>query len=112
MKKKKYSLHYSDELEIYNWIGEAGNTGITLRPVHFYFYADKKEQILRLTEKLKLFDFKIEKVIKSYKGEWLCLALRDLAPHPDVMNRFTVLMMETAKKFGVTYDGWETIIEA
>ena len=110
--KIKYSLHYSDNLEIYNPIGFPDDDPLRVRPVHFYFFADHKRQLLKLAAKLRSYDFKIDKIIKSYSGQWLCLALRDLAPYPDVMNRFAVLMMETAEKFGVDYDGWETIIEA
>jgi len=109
---KKYSLHYSDNLEIYNWIGHPDDDPERVRPVHFYFFADKKDQLIQLASKLQSYDFQIDHITKSCSGQWLCMALRELIPYPDVMNRFTVLMMETAHKCNVVYDGWETVIEA
>jgi len=109
---KKYSLHYSDNLEIYNWIGHPDENPNRVRPVHFYFFADKKDQILCLAEKLNSYDFNIGHITRSYNGQWLCMALREIIPYPDVMNRLTVLVMETAQKCDATYDGWETVIDA
>ena len=109
---KKYSLHYSDNLEIYNRIGQPEKNPDRIRPVHFYFFAEKKDQIITLASKLRSYDFQIDHISKSCNGQWLCMALRELIPYPDVMNRLTVLMMETAQKYDAIYDGWETVIDA
>jgi regulator of RNase E activity RraB len=82
------------------------------RPVTFWFYAEKEENIYRLASRLQENGYRIECCeYTEISGNYLCIAETSIATSASLMDKLCVDMELLAGRFGVTFDGWETRID-
>ena len=84
----------------------AGDTLTTPRKVDFWAYGDRPS-LTDFARELGSWDFEVDHWLDGEDG---LVLTRELAPNLDTFREVTPVLVETADRHGVTYDGWETIV--
>lgn len=82
------------------------------RPVTFWFYSESEGNLYRAADQLQKMGYSI-----NFCGpavcieEWLLIAEKVISPDFEEMNRMWESFEAFADRFGIKYDGWETMID-
>jgi hypothetical protein len=85
---------------------DAGDTLTTPRKVDFWAYGDRSS-LTNFARELGSWDFEIDHWTDGEDG---LVLTRELAPNLDTFREVTPVLVETADRHGVAYDGWETFV--
>ena len=98
--------------EIIGFIKEMDPDPVRVRPVTFWFCSKHEENIYRLATRLQENGYIISccEYSKAY-GNYLCIAEKLLSPESGLLTKLCVDMQLVAERFGVEFDGWETVID-
>ena len=97
--------------EIFGFIHHLDFEPKRARPVTFWFYSDNELNIYRLAAHLQSNGYTI--ICCEYSeayGNYLCIAEKQLSPQADHLTKLCIDMQIVAERFGVEFDGWETVI--
>jgi len=81
-----------------------------IRPVTFWFYSESELKIYHTAHHLQKKGFAIVHCGPSIGDEQLLIAEKKLTPGPQAISAICSEMFALAAKFGITFDGWETMI--
>lgn len=82
------------------------------RPVTFWFYSDSESKLYRTAHQLQDDGYKIQYSGKSaFSNNWLLIAEKKISPSPEIIEHLFYHFEELAQQKGVTFDGWETVLE-
>jgi len=80
------------------------------RPVTFWFYADTEEKVYHTAHMIQQKGFVIAYCGKSAVRDFLLVAEKQLVPGPETILESCEQMKALARKTGVVFDGWETMV--
>ena len=98
--------------EILGFIGHMDQDPEKPRPVTFWFYSEDEQKIYRLAARLKENGYRItcSEYSEAY-GNYLCIAEKTFTTEALLLDKLCIDMHILAERFGVEFDGWETVIE-
>jgi len=98
--------------EIMGFIREMDPDPVRVRPVTFWFCSEHEENMYRLAAHLQENRYTISCcVFSEVYDNYLCIAEKQLSPQAEHLTKLCIDMQIVAERFGVEFDGWETVID-